>query len=77
MRQVDSPELQDYLAAENEWTAQRTAHTADLRQVIFDELAGVLPDDDVSGSVAGRGVRLPGPAPRGRAISRARPHGCR
>jgi oligopeptidase B len=48
MRRVDSPELADYLAAENDWTAQRMAHTADLRQAIFDELAGVLPDDDVS-----------------------------
>jgi oligopeptidase B len=48
MRQVDSPELHDYLAAENEWTAQRTAHLGDLRQVIFDELASVLPEDDVS-----------------------------
>ena len=48
MRQVDTPELQDYLVAENDWTAQRTAHLADLRQTIFDELAGVLPEDDVS-----------------------------
>jgi oligopeptidase B len=48
MRQVDSVELHDYLAAENDWTAQRTAHLADLRQTIFDELAGVLPEDDVS-----------------------------
>ena len=42
------PSCTDYLAAENDWTAQRTAHLADLRQAIFDELAGVLPDDDVS-----------------------------
>jgi oligopeptidase B len=48
MRRVESPELQDYLVAENDWTAQRTAHLADLRQTIFDELAGVLPEDDVS-----------------------------
>jgi oligopeptidase B len=48
MRQVDSPELHDYLAAENDWTAERLAHLADLRQTIFDELAAVLPEDDVS-----------------------------
>jgi oligopeptidase B len=48
MRQVESAELHDYLAAENEWTAQRSAHLADLRRTIFDELAGVLPEDDVS-----------------------------
>jgi oligopeptidase B len=48
MRRVDSPELHDYLVAENDWTAQRTAHLADLRQTVFDELAGVLPEDDVS-----------------------------
>jgi oligopeptidase B len=48
MRRVDTPELHDYLVAENDWTAQRTAHLADLRQTIFDELAGVLPEDDVS-----------------------------
>ena len=48
MRRVDTPELHDYLVAENDWTAQSTAHLADLRQTIFDELAGVLPEDDVS-----------------------------
>jgi oligopeptidase B len=48
MRRVDSPELHDYMVAENDWTAQRTAHLADLRQTVFDELAGVLPEDDVS-----------------------------
>jgi oligopeptidase B len=48
MRRVDTPELHDYLVAENDWTARRTAHLADLRQTIFDELAGVLPEDDVS-----------------------------
>ena len=45
MRRVESPELQDYLVAENDWTAERTAHLADLRQTIFDELAGVLPEE--------------------------------
>jgi oligopeptidase B len=48
MRRVDSLELHDYLAAENDWTAQRTEHLADLRATIFDELASVLPEDDVS-----------------------------
>jgi oligopeptidase B len=44
MRRVDAPELHDYLVAENEWTARRTAHLADLRKTIFDELEGVLPE---------------------------------
>jgi oligopeptidase B len=47
-RRVDSPELQDHLVAENDWTAQRTAHLAGLRQNIFDKLAAVLSEDDVS-----------------------------
>jgi oligopeptidase B len=55
MRQVDSDELHDYLAAENDWTNQRTAHLAGLRQTIFDELASVLPEDDVSAPWRDRG----------------------
>ncbi|MDQ1627139.1 MAG: oligopeptidase [Actinomycetota bacterium] len=48
MRQVDDPELLDYLAAENAWTEEQTGHLAGLRATLYDELARVLPEDDES-----------------------------
>jgi oligopeptidase B len=48
MRRVDDPALLGYLAAENEWARQRTAPLADLESELFDELCGLLPEDDAS-----------------------------
>ena len=48
MRQTEDPDLIDYLAAENAWADERTAHLADLRPAIERELRAVLPDEDVS-----------------------------
>ena len=48
MRQTDDPALLEHLAAENAWTEQQTAHLADLRARLYDELARILPEDDES-----------------------------
>lgn len=48
MRHVEDPELTEYLAAENAWTDAGVAHLAQLRTTITQELASVLPDEDVS-----------------------------
>src|SRR3954451_5540408 len=48
MRQTDDPQLLEHLAAENAWTEQQTAHLADLRARVYDELSRILPEDDES-----------------------------
>ena len=48
MRRTDDPDLLAYLAAENAWCDDRTAHLGDLRQTIAAELAAALPDEDLS-----------------------------
>ena len=46
--QTDDPQLLEHLAAENAWTEQQTAHLADLRARVYDELSRILPEDDES-----------------------------
>jgi oligopeptidase B len=48
MRQTDDPALLEHLAAENSWTEQQSAHLADLRATLYDELSRILPEDDES-----------------------------
>ncbi len=38
LRAKDDPEVTAYLEAENAWTTAQTAHLADLRQTLFDEI---------------------------------------
>ncbi|MDN5896484.1 MAG: hypothetical protein L0H93_20995, partial [Nocardioides sp.] len=38
LREKENPEVTAHLEAENEWTESRTAHLADLRQSLFDEI---------------------------------------
>src|SRR4051794_7661806 len=38
LRDKENPEVTAYLEAENAWTQQRTAHLADLRKQIFEEI---------------------------------------
>ena len=48
LREKESPEVTAYLEAENAWTEQRTAHLADLRQTIFDEIKARTRETDLS-----------------------------
>ena len=48
MRRTDDPDLLAYLAAENAWCDDRTAHLDDLRRTVAAELAAALPDEDLS-----------------------------
>ncbi len=48
MRRTDDPDLTAYLEAENAWCEAQTGHLAALRSRIEGELAGALPDEDVS-----------------------------
>ena len=48
LRQKDSPEVTAYLEAENAWTQARTAHLADLRQTIFEEIKARTLETDLS-----------------------------
>ncbi len=48
MRDKQSPETVDYLEAENAYTEQRTAHLADLRQQLFDEIKNRTRETDLS-----------------------------
>ncbi len=72
--------MRGYLEAENAWTEQQTAHLADLRQTIFDEIKARTQETDLSvpdpparllvlrALLRGQGVRrlLPGPRRRRR-----------
>ncbi len=49
MRRTDDPELSAYLAAENTWCDAGTASLDPLRAELVAEMAGVLPDEDLSG----------------------------
>ena len=40
LRAKDDPEVTAYLEEENDWTEAQTAHLADLRQTIFEEIKG-------------------------------------
>ncbi|HEY4315508.1 MAG TPA: oligopeptidase B, partial [Actinomycetes bacterium] len=48
MRRTEDPDLIAYLAAENAWVDDGTAHLAELRATVERELGAVLPDEDVS-----------------------------
>ncbi|HSP60534.1 MAG TPA: oligopeptidase B, partial [Ornithinimicrobium sp.] len=55
LRAKGEPEVTAYLEAENEWTKARTAHLADLRQTIFDELKARTQETDLSVPTRNRG----------------------
>ena len=48
LRAKDTPEVMAYLEAENEYTQARTAHLADLRQTIFEEIKARTRETDLS-----------------------------
>jgi oligopeptidase B len=48
LRDKDDPEVIAHLEAENAWTEERTAHLADLRQAIFDEIKARTLETDLS-----------------------------
>ncbi|HYU83703.1 MAG TPA: oligopeptidase B, partial [Kribbellaceae bacterium] len=48
LREKESPEVVAYLEAENNYTEERTAHLADLRQTIFDEIKARTRETDLS-----------------------------
>jgi len=48
LREKESPEVVAYLEAENTYTEERTAHLADLRQTIFDEIKARTRETDLS-----------------------------
>mgnify|MGYP001026067881 FL=1 len=51
LRERENPEVLDYLAAENRYAEERTAHTAGLRERLFAELASRVPEADESAPV--------------------------
>jgi oligopeptidase B len=55
LRDKDSPEVRAYLEAENEYTEKRTAHLADLRQTIFEEIKARTKETDLSVPTRNRG----------------------
>ncbi|EFQ84207.1 peptidase, S9A/B/C family, catalytic domain protein [Aeromicrobium marinum DSM 15272] len=48
LRDIEDPEVLAHLEAENEHTADRTVHLADLRQTIFDEIKARTQETDLS-----------------------------
>lgn len=55
LRDKDDPEVIAYLEAENAWTEARTAHLADLRSAIFDEIRARTQETDLSVPTRNRG----------------------
>jgi oligopeptidase B len=55
LRDKDSPDVRAYLEAENAYTQERTAHLADLRQTIFDEIKARTKETDLSVPTRNRG----------------------
>ncbi len=55
LRAKDDPEVIAYLEDENAWTAERTAHLADLRQRLFDEVKARTLETDLSVPTRNRG----------------------
>ncbi|WKN50168.1 S9 family peptidase [Nocardioides sp. Arc9.136] len=55
LRDKDSPEVLAHLEAENAWTQDRTAHLADLRGAIFEEIKGRTRETDLSVPTRNRG----------------------
>lgn len=48
LRNKESQEVLAHLTAENQWTEQQTAHLADLRQEIYDDIAARTQEADLS-----------------------------
>ncbi|QIX26429.1 S9 family peptidase [Nocardioides sp. JQ2195] len=48
LREKENPEVIAHLEAENAWTEERTAHLADLRQSLFDEIKARTLETDLS-----------------------------
>jgi len=55
LREKESPEVIAHLEAENEYTQARTAHLADLRERIFEEIKGRTLETDLSVPTRSRG----------------------
>ena len=55
LRAKDDPDVTAYLEAENAWTAARTAHLADLRTQLFEEIRGRTKETDLSVPSRNRG----------------------
>jgi oligopeptidase B len=55
LRDKDNPEVIAYLEAENAYTAARTAHLADLRQRLFEEIKARTQETDLSVPTRNRG----------------------
>ena len=55
LRAKESPEVTAYLEAENAYTQERTAHLADLRRSIFDEIKARTRETDLSVPTRNRG----------------------
>jgi len=55
LRRKDDPEVLGYLEAENTYTQARTAHLADLRQAIFEEIRARTLETDLSVPTRSRG----------------------
>lgn len=55
LREKESPEVRAYLEAENAWTQERTAHLADLRQAVFEEVKARTRETDLSVPSRNRG----------------------
>src|SRR4051794_34243797 len=55
LRDKDAPEVMAYLEAENAYTQERTAHLADLRQNIFEEIKARTRETDLSVPTRNRG----------------------
>ena len=48
LRERESPEVVDYLTAENQYLEAGMGHVADLRETLFDEIVGRIKEDDES-----------------------------
>ena len=55
LREKESPEVLAHLEAENAWTQARTAHLADLRATIFEEIRTRTRETDLSVPTRNRG----------------------
>ena len=55
LRAKESPEVLAHLEAENAYTQARTAHLAELRQAIFEEIKGLTLESDLSVPTRNRG----------------------
>jgi len=55
LRDADSPEVRAHLEAENDWTAASTAHLADLRERLYEEIRVRTKETDLSVPTRNRG----------------------